>query len=356
MSSVALVMIVRNEERCIARCLRSAKPFVDAMIVLDTGSTDATVRIAGEIGAQVHHFTWCDDFAAARNAALGHSSADWNLILDADEWISDEASWRQLAAALAAATTPFVGVLPIHSEFDLQGRVEVEKAWLPRLLPGDVRYQGRIHEQPVSALAWRRLELPILHDGYRRELAAQKEGRNERLLLQALESAPADPYLLYQLGKNYEAYEDYAKAVDCYRQALALADRGAGYRHALVVRAIFSLKRAQLHPEAIALAEAEMPNWQHSPDFFFVLGDLLLDWATLNPAIAFEQLLPIVESSWLKCIELGEQPTLAGSIVGRGSHLAAHNLAVLYAGLGDSAKAAQYQALATPPPQPATRQ
>jgi glycosyltransferase involved in cell wall biosynthesis len=345
MNKVALVMIVRNEARCIARCLRSAMPFVDEMIVLDTGSTDATVRIARDIGAQVRHFTWVADFAAARNAALGYSSARWNLILDADEWISDAASRTEFAAALDVAT-PFVGLLPIHSEFDLQGRVEVEKSWIPRLLPDGVRYQGTIHEQPVSSLAWRRLELPIFHDGYRRDLAAQKKGRNESLLLTALESKPADSYLLYQLGKNYEAYEDYAKAVVRYRQALALTDTKAMYRHALVVRAIFAMKMAQLHEDAIRLAETEMDNWQHSPDFFFVLGDLLLDWANLNPATAFQHLLPIVESSWLKCLELGDQPALAGSVMGRGSHLAAHNLAVLYAGLGDAKQAAHYKELA----------
>lgn len=345
MTSVALVMIVRNEERCIERCLRSAMPFVDEMIVLDTGSTDDTVRIARAMGAQVHHFTWIDDFGAARNAALGYSSARWNLMLDADEWISGKASRADLDAALVEAT-PFVGLLPIHSEFDLQGRVETETSWIPRLLPGGVRYQGRIHEQPVSGLASRRLAIPIFHDGYRRDLAEQKKGRNERLLLKALEIAPADPYLLYQLGKNYEAYEDYAKAIAPYRQALALCDPRAMYRHALVTRSIFSMKKAQLHQEAIRLAEIEMDNWQHSPDFFFVLGDLFLDWAALNPATAFDELLPIAESSWLKCLELGEQPALSGSVAGRGSYLAAHNLAVLYSGLGQAERAAQYQALA----------
>ena len=91
-----------------------------------------------------------------------------------------------------------------------------------------------------------------------------------------------------------------------------------------------------------------MPNWPHSPDFFFVLGDLLLDWAALNPATAFQELLPIVESSWLKCLELGDQPNLAGSVRGRGSHLAAHNLAVLYAGLGDTTQAEHFRRLANP--------
>ena len=94
------------------------------------------------------------------------------------------------------------------------------------------------------------------------------------------------------------------------------------------------------------LAEAEMPHWQHSADFFFALGDLLLDWATLNPATAYEELLPVVESSWLRCLEIGDQPLLAGSVTGRGSHLAAHNLAVLYEGLGETENARRYRAMA----------
>src|ERR1700710_3132879 len=86
---LALVMIARDEARAIGRALASARPHVDRMIVLDTGSTDATREIAAAEGAEVHAFAWCDDFAAARNAALAHSDADWNLILDADEWIED---------------------------------------------------------------------------------------------------------------------------------------------------------------------------------------------------------------------------------------------------------------------------
>lgn len=346
MNKVALVMIARNEARCIARSLRSALPFVDEMIVLDTGSTDATVQIARDCGARVHHFTWIDDFAAARNAALDYSSARWNLVLDADEWIGSDASPGAFAAALNV-TAPFVGVLPIHSDFDLAGRVEVERSWIARLLPAGVRYRGRIHEQPVFNMAWQRLALPIFHDGYRTELAEKKKGRNESLLLQALASTPADPYLLYQLGKNYEAYEDYASAITPYRQALALTHPDAAYRHALVIRSIFSMKQAQLHEEAIRLAETEMAHWPDSPDFFFVLGDLFLDWAALNPASAFAELLPVAEASWLKCLELGDRPDLSGSVAGRGSHLAAHNLAVLYRGLGDNAQADRYQALAT---------
>ena len=85
---------------------------------------------------------------------------------------------------------------------------------------------------------------------------------------------------------------------------------------------------------AMDLAEAEMPRWQGSPDFFFTLGDLLLDWAAARPGRAGE-LLPMIESSWLRALEIGEQPELQDTVRGRGSFLAAHNLAVLHDSLGD---------------------
>jgi glycosyltransferase involved in cell wall biosynthesis len=344
MMKLALVMIVRDEERCIERCLRSAMPFVDQLIVVDTGSTDATVAIARATGAQVHEIAWTDDFSAARNAALAYSPAQWNLVLDADEWIGDAAG-DVVREAIEAARAPFIGLLPVASEFDLQGRVEAANSWLPRLLPRGVGYQGRIHEQPVSDLVRRQVPLPVLHDGYRTAILEQKKGRNQALLLRALQDAPFDPYLLYQLGKDYEVYEDYGNAVQRFRQALQFSGAADPFRHELVVRAIYALKKAQLHEEAIGLAELEMANWQHSPDFYFALGDLLLDWAALNPDRA-DELLPIVESSWLKCLEIGDQPGLAGTVNGRGSHLAAHNLAVLYEGVGDTDRAARYRRLA----------
>ncbi|MBC7682897.1 MAG: glycosyltransferase, partial [Ferruginibacter sp.] len=83
----ALIVIARDEAPRIARLLRSVAPWVDGMWVLDTGSQDATARIAADCGAHVHAWAWRDDFAAARNAVLALSSADWHLVLDADEWL-----------------------------------------------------------------------------------------------------------------------------------------------------------------------------------------------------------------------------------------------------------------------------
>jgi glycosyltransferase involved in cell wall biosynthesis len=346
MSTLALVMIARNEERCIGRAIKSAKGVVDEVIVLDTGSTDDTVKIAESLGARVHHYVWSDDFAAARNAALDYSSAKWNLILDADEWLGEVADKMQLGAALAAQPKRFLGQLPIASQFEMHGRVEESVSWIARILPGDVRYTGRIHEQPDSDLPRVRIELPVLHDGYRLDELERKKGRNVSLLERALEDTPQDPYLLYQLGGSHAIYGDYVQAVLRYTQALLFTTPQHEFRHDLVVRAIFALKQTGQHEAAIQFAESEMKNWEHSPDFFFTLGDLLLDWANQNKGENFNELVPMIEAAWLRCLEIGEKPGLSGTVKGRGSFLAAHNLAVVYETLGDKEKAAHYWKLA----------
>lgn len=343
MTTLALVMIVRNEERCIARCLASARDVVGEMIILDTGSTDATVRIAESLGARVHHYVWNDDFAAARNAALAHSSADWNLVLDADEWIGN-APGKKLAAALAPLA-PFLGALPITNQFDGDGQVQEAVAWIPRILPRGVRYAGRIHEQPASALPVKRIELPVLHDGYRTDELERKRGRNIALLLRALEEAPTDPYMLFQLGVSYGVYGDYVNAVLRYTQALLFTRKEHGFRHELVVRTMLAYKEVGQHEAAIQFAESEMANWEHSPDFFFALGEVLHDWAARGGQ-DLVGLAPMIEAAWLRCIEIGDQPTLSGSVRGRGSFLAAQRLALLYEALGDGERAAQYRELA----------
>lgn len=339
--SLALVMIVRDEARCIARCLASAAPHVDRMIVLDTGSTDDTVAIAEAAGAEVARFAWIDDFAAARNAALDLSDADWNLVLDADEWL---AGGEDALAALGAA--PFLGEVRIESRFEGVAGPETGVSWIPRLLPRGVRYEGRIHEQPASPLPRKRLPLVVGHDGYEAAQRLKKAGRNEALLRAELAATPNDAYLLFQLGRELQAAERWAEAADRLAHAYNVSGPADPFRHALVIRALFTLKSAGRHDEALALTEAEFENWPSSPDFFFAVGDLYLDWGALHPERAMEEALPLVEYCWQRCMEIGEQPDLEGSVRGRGSWLAAHNLAVFYETLRVADKAAAYRAMA----------
>jgi hypothetical protein len=334
--TLALVMIARDEARCIERALRSAAPHVDELCVLDTGSTDGTPALAEVCGARVAQARWTDDFAAARNAALALTDCDWRLVLDADEWIAGGADslaeWRRAAG-------PRLGLVRVDSVLGDSRSA----SWLPRLLPRGVGYAGRVHEQPAAdGLPRRRLALQLGHDGYLPAQMARKLGRNRRLLQRALREQPDDAYLHYQLGKDFEVHGELDSAEPCYARAAAAVAAQAAWRHDLVLRRLFTLKRLGRHEEAFALAQAERVHWGHSPDFFFALGDLMLDWACARPSLAAE-LLPVAESSWTEALRIGENPALPDTVHGRGSWLAAHNLAVLHEGLGRSARARHWR-------------
>lgn len=326
---IAATLIMRNEARCIARCLDSVRPYVDAMVVLDTGSTDDSVAIARQCGAQVHHLDWPDDFAAARNHVLALADADWNLVIDADEWIASGGE----ALRGWCDGPPRLGALCIRSSFDLPqpsaAPAPATRSWIARLLPRGVRYAGRIHEQPQSDLPVERIDLLIDHDGYEDAQAAGKRDRNTPMLLAELSNDPDNPYILYQLGKEAETARDYGRAADWYDQAAARTPDGAPWTHALLIRRLHCLGQSGAAEEAIAIAGEQMPHWPDSPDFFFVLGNLAMDRALADPAHALDEWLPLAATAWERCLAIGERPGLEGSVEGRGSHLARHNLDVL---------------------------
>ncbi len=355
---IAAAIIAKDEARSIERCLRSIAPYVDEIVLVDTGSTDGTAAIAAACGARVEHFAWCDDFAAARNFTLDRVRSPWRLILDADEWLVHGGEALR-ALGSAGGTPPFVGLTEVRNEFDDSGSVSMLRSWIPRVLPSSVRYQGRIHEQPVHPLPITRLDVAIGHDGYRKAQQEKKGDRNERLLRAELSRSPDDPYLHYQMGKEQEGRENYSAACACYQQARELlgwppADAALTaamqhrnpWLHAMTIRHLYSLRQAGRVRDALRYAEADEPCWRHSPDFHFALGDLLLDFAIEAPGRAAE-LLPRIETHWKRCLEIGETPMLDGSVAGRGSHLAAHNLAVFFHALGDAQSATRYQHLAT---------
>ena len=341
---LSLVMIARNEAARIARALDSARAHVDRMIVLDTGSLDSTAEIARACGAEVHAFDWCDDFAAARNAAIARSDAAWNLVLDADEWLEEGAEC--LAPDQLRSDGPrFLGDVRIASQMDGDGNESTAHSWIARLLPAGVGYTGRIHEQPVSDLPHVRLPLTLGHDGYTTASLDRKGDRNEVLLMREIEARPDDAYLWFQLAKEHQSRGRTAQACLCFTEARRLAPPQAPWRHALIVRSLIALKADGRLQDALILADQEVCNWQDSPDFYYVIGDLYLEASTHNPDQALTDWLPVVEQAWKRCLEIGERPDLDGSVTGRGGHMAAHNLAVFYRAIGRHALATEYQAL-----------
>jgi glycosyltransferase involved in cell wall biosynthesis len=167
---VSLCMIVRNEERCIARCLASCKSVVHEMVVVDTGSDDRTRQIAELFGARVIEQPWNGDFSAARNAGLAVATAEWLLVMDADEVLSsrDHELFRQALdraenpAAFEMTTRNYTnhatldGFIPCNGEYPED---ESGSGWTPskkvRLFPNgmNIRFQGVVHELVEPSIA-----------------------------------------------------------------------------------------------------------------------------------------------------------------------------------------------------------
>ena len=87
---ISLCMIVRDEEHCIERALRSARAHLPEIIVVDTGSVDRTTDVAKKYADRLEFFEWIDDFSAARNYSLEFATQPWILVLDADELMSPD--------------------------------------------------------------------------------------------------------------------------------------------------------------------------------------------------------------------------------------------------------------------------
>lgn len=101
MASLSVSMIIRNEAARLPAALRSLSALraLDEIVVLDTGSTDASMEIARSFGARVFEQPWQDDFAFHRNHCLDLCRNHWVFILDGDEILEDAGDLDAFLAA-----------------------------------------------------------------------------------------------------------------------------------------------------------------------------------------------------------------------------------------------------------------
>jgi tetratricopeptide (TPR) repeat protein len=286
-------MIVRDEAARLEGCLATVSGLVDEVIVLDTGSRDGTPALARALGARVETFAWCDDFAAARNAAAGYAQHPWILSLDADEQLdpADHPRLREAVAAAAPEVLAFTlpqltyddrfGLLnwrpigPEHVAFarGCAGYVVNSMERLYRNLPG-VQFEGRVHELVGPAVARLggvvdRCDVAIHHYGacdaahVRRKLA-HYVALGERKLADDPDNVRA--YL--ELGAQYIELGQGAAAIAVLERGLARFPDHPGLQLVLAGRYL----DAQRLAEAEVLATARLAQIGSCPAALTLLG------------------------------------------------------------------------------------
>jgi glycosyltransferase involved in cell wall biosynthesis len=163
---ISAIIIVRDNERMIARCIESVR-WADEIIVVDSGSSDRTSEICRSLGVQFHVTADWPGHGPQKNRALDRATCDWVLSLDSDEWITP-ALRAEIVRAVAEPHARNGYEMPRRSSFC--GRAMHHSGWWPDyVLRLFRRAHGRftddvIHERLVVAGTVGRLREPIMHE------------------------------------------------------------------------------------------------------------------------------------------------------------------------------------------------
>lgn len=208
---LSIGMIVKNEIRCLEKCLKALQPLRDAvpceLVIADTGSTDGTREIAEKYADILFDFEWINDFAAARNAVLERCSGEWYLTVDADEYLRpniDEMVMFLTHPEERPLATFGTVIIRNYSTVDMRGEYDDFAALRFARRTDSLHYSGTIHEVLESddlRIFYPFKNVVFDHDGYvvhSQEFVKQKAERNMKLLEEELEKEPTNLRRLLQ--------------------------------------------------------------------------------------------------------------------------------------------------------------
>jgi glycosyltransferase involved in cell wall biosynthesis len=282
---LSLCLIVRDEADCIGDCLKSAVPYVDETIVVDTGSSDETPEIATQLGAKVFHHPWEMDFAKARNFSLEKACGEWILYLDADERL-DPASGPLLRDLLNDPEAEGYFLLELNY-FTENWEQDFAPHITPRLFRNrpEYRFTGRIHEMLHPDIFQQKIHLfknayhiRIHHYGYmiRNPKLPGKISRNLELLQEEIAVHPDDPFTCFNLGTEYFRMRKYDEAYHYFIKARTRMPRESLILPRLIKNMVIGLM------ESGRLEEAKRQIWRglaDLPDFnelYYLWGEIAI--------------------------------------------------------------------------------
>ena len=286
MLPISVCMIMKNEEKHIEKCLKALLPYEFEIILVDTGSTDRSIELAGKYVSQIHHFTWINDFSAARNYSLSLASNDWVLILDCDQTVI---SLDIHSLTDFISEHPYdLGLITAQSHYTLNDTDSIYMNQVPRLFNRKhFRYFGKVHELPY--LADKELSLSIApksipvdlvvdddsYNGSPEELEA-KSMRDLTLLLEMLAKDSDNPYLYFQIGQCYNMIHDDENAAKYYGKGLSFpTDPALEYVQMMLIGYGYALLHLERYEEALQI-KAVYDEFATTADFLCLMGLIYL--------------------------------------------------------------------------------
>lgn len=231
---LSIGMIVKNEEKYLDECLSALKPILDnvksELIIVDTGSTDNTIKIAKKYTDKIYYFKWCKDFAKARNESLKNASGEWFLYVDADEILNDaneiidffnSGEYKHYSSASYSIKNYRNDNKTSYSYVRLQRFHKINP---------NTKFIGIIHEYiPVVDPTKHLYKTEFEHYGYvftNPEFTKLKNKRNIELLEIQLKDNPKNPRIRAQLSDTYLVFGDYNKAIKHAKKGVELTTEG----------------------------------------------------------------------------------------------------------------------------------
>jgi tetratricopeptide (TPR) repeat protein len=358
--NISLCMIVKDEADNLPRCLNSVKDFVDEMIVLDTGSQDATIAIAQQLGAQVESIAWTQDFAAARNQGLAKAKGDWILVLDADEILTTagQALLRRIQGEKQLCEHPLEDILVVNLLRYEENASQSPYSEVSRLFRNraELRFERPYHETIDDSAArlmqaephWQVIlwpEVAIIHTGYEADAIAQRDkfARAQTIMEAYLTEHPDDAYICNKLGALYGSKGDWDKGRALLERGVASGQADPSTAYELHFHLGLAYRTAGF--TAIAIDHYQKALAQPIPEVLKVgarinLGSLLQARKDYRGALEqFEQVINTVPDFSLAHFNLGivkrAQGDLEGAIVAYERAIAIDaNYAAAYQNLG----------------------
>ncbi len=337
-ADISLFMIVKDEERVLADCLKSAKPFFNQIVVVDTGSTDRTMEIAKEFGVELYKYKWSDNFAAARNESMKYAKGKWLFWMDADDtlpWATGEGMVRAVLNAPPDLAGFYMRVRFVTE--DPKFGTVVDHVKLFRNKPG-LAWDHRIHEQILPSIREKvgdvgRLNVEVLHTGYDVSEEGQERKRKLHWKLLKLELAekPDHPFTLFNLGMTCHYDKNYEEAIVWLQKSIKVCREGETILRKAYALLAVSQSLLDKKAEAFETVMAGLKACPNDPELLYRKGQLLADAdKPIEAAEAYRAVLGQDISGHFSSIELG--------ILGPGLHI---NLALVLARVGNYVGAAE---------------